>query len=129
MLGRIRNTLSAIDFKAIMRAGTRRRAVGEAFDAIASKGARLDALERVQEKAERKLWATQRAEELKAVQRVRHERNAELARRREAFTNERLSMVLVQDMEDVAHRHEWRNRSQARKAAYERYQGTAADAR
>jgi hypothetical protein len=128
-LGRIRNTLSAIDFKAIMKAGDRRRAVGEAFDAIASKGARLEALKRVHAKAERQLLARQRAEELKAAQTVRQERNAELARRRDAFTNERLSMILVQDMEDAAHRHEWRNRSQARKAAYERHQGTAADTR
>lgn len=117
-MGRMKNVLSAIDFRAIVRAGDRKQALGEAFDAIASKGARLEALKRVQEKSQRALLARQRAEEKRIVTQLRDERNEKLATQRAAFINERMSLVLVHDMEDAAHRHEWRRRSESRRAAY-----------
>lgn len=126
-LGRMSNTLSAIDFRSIMRAGSRGRGLAQAFDAIASKGARLQALKRVHEKAQRALLARQRAEERRVVKELRDKRNREIAERRAAFIAERSSLVLTHGMEDAAHRNEWPRRSEERRAAYERHRGQNED--
>lgn len=126
-MGRMRNTLSAIDFRAIAQADSRCQALGEAFDAIASKGARLEALRRVQEKAERALLARQRGEAERQIEQLRERRDEKLVQQRMAFMAERASLVLVHDMEDAALRHEWGRRSEQRRLAYERHRSTGDD--
>lgn len=128
-LGRMSNTLSAIDFRSIMRAGTRRRGLAQVFDAIASKGARLQALKRVHEKMQRALLARQRKEERRVGKELRGQRDQEIADRRNAFIAERSSLVLTHNMEDAAHRKEWPKRSDERQAAYEKHRGQQEDAK
>lgn len=126
-LGRMSNAFTAIELQKILGAGSRRRALGEAFDAIASKGARLEALRRVHEKARHTLLAQQRAEEFRAVKRLHTERDTQVAERRGAFAAERTSLILTHDLEDAAHRQEWRRRSEERRAAYERHRSEQED--
>lgn len=126
-LGRMSNVFTTIEFRAIVRAGSRRRALGQAFDAIASKGARLEALRRIHDKAKRALLAQQRAEELRMVKQLRERRNEQIADHRLAFAAERTSLILTHDLEDAAHRHEWRRRSEERRAAFERHRSEKED--
>lgn len=120
-LGRMSNAFSAIDFRSIVRAGSRKQVLAEAFDAIASKGARLEALQRVHERNRRALLAQQRAEERRVVEQVRERRGQELSECRRAFAAERSSLLLTHQMEDAAHRHEWTRRSEERRLAFERH--------
>lgn len=128
-LGRMKNAFTAFDFKAIVRAGSRKQALGAAFDAIASKGARLEALKAVHEKHERALLARQRSEERRRLQDLRQKRDQHLNTQREAFLAERKSLILVHDLEDVTLNQDWSRRSQERKAAFERHRAGESDQR
>lgn len=120
-LGRMKNRLSAIDFRSIIRAGQRSQAIGQAFDAIASKGARLEAFKRVQAKDRGILHARQRAEESVRVRALRELRDQRIFDARTAFLAERQSLALIHGLEDAAQRNEWSRRSVDRRAAFERH--------
>lgn len=117
-IGRVQNAASAIDFAAIIRSGERKKALGDAFDALSSSGARLEALKRAQEQEIRRHEVEQRGLESEREQAIRSRCERLLREQRAAFIAERQSMLLVHRMEDAAHRRDWKLRSDERAAAY-----------
>lgn len=106
LLGRVHNALKAIDFKAILRGEildaegrTRRQVLGEAFDALSSAGARLEALKRQQEMQKRELESRQKQAEAEAARRIHAERDQTLEKIRISFEQQRGDLILTQQME------------------------------
>lgn len=125
LLGRLRNAFSAIDFRSIVR--PRARALARAFDAVSSKADRLASLHRAHAKSRRELRGQQREEERRAVGHIRETRDREIAECRAAYIAERSSLILSHRMEAAAHDRAWKNRSEERRAAYERHRASPQD--
>lgn len=112
--GRMRNRLKAIDFAGMITAGDRKRAITESFRALGSSGARLEALRRSQEVANRELTKQQRVEESAAARSVAAARDTLLREQREQFLAQRSSLILAQDMEKAALQASWREMNKER---------------
>lgn len=115
-LGRMKNRLRAADFRALMRRDDRVGAIGRAFNALSSSGARRVWLEREQERREAALVAEQRGAERQAAREVRAKTRARLAEARHAFLAERASLVLTASLEAAKMRAEWNQRAEDRGA-------------
>lgn len=118
LLGRLHNTLKAIDFAALVRSGTRQRTIGEVFQAIVSSGKRLEAFRRKQAAQARALGTRQRAEERNVLKTVRRARDSALARNRAMLLSERSQLRLANRMEMAVTRATWKTRSDQRRAAW-----------
>ena len=120
LLGRVSNALRAIDFSAILSGRDRRSAVREAYNALSSCGGRLEGFRRAQAAKDRDLERRQKAEELQATQAVRAAGARRLNEQRALFKAERSSLIFKHDMERAGNRTEWRQRSDERRAAFEK---------
>lgn len=120
LLGRVSNALRAIDFSAILSGRDRRSAVREAYNAISSSGGRLEGFRRAQAAKDSELERRQKAEELQAIRAVRAAGARRLNEQRAMFKAERSSLIFKHDMERAGNRTEWRQRSDERRAAFEK---------
>jgi len=120
MLGRIRNRARSIDVKAILRGEKKGRAIGEAFDAIGSAGARLEQLKKSHTRSERALAAEQKAREAKAAMEVRQKTSDQLVRARGQYQTQRAGLVFTQSMEQAKVRADWKTRAKQRRTDYAR---------
>ena len=120
LIGRVQNALRSIDFKAMLRSGERKKAVTDAFQVIASAGARAEAVKRRQQEDAAKLQARQRAEEVKAATAIRRARADELAKNRTRFIQERSALTLSTGMDGAAVRATWKTRTHQRREAWEK---------
>jgi len=121
LLGRVHNALRAIDFAAIVRGavrekegGSRRGALGQAFDALSKAGVRLEALKRQQAIERRSLEARENQAEREEAVRICRVRDAALQRNREGYEKERNSLIFVQQMDAAKIRTERMVRTQLR---------------
>lgn len=119
-LGRMKNRLRSVDLREMIGGEDRGGAIGRAFNALSSSGARREWLRCDQAKRERKLKAEQRREESEAAREIRGVTKDRLASARVAFQTERASLVLRCSLEDAKMRAEWRQRASDRRAAVER---------
>lgn len=117
-LGRAKNSVKAIDFKALLAAGERRKAISGAFDAFASTGARQEAFKRQEAAKDAQLESEQKKAEKQATLPHQDRRSKSLAENRERFASERESLILLQRMETAAFRSEWKHRNQQRTSSY-----------
>lgn len=118
LFGRVQNALKSINFGKIIRGERGRSALGEAFQAFAQAGARVDGLRRKQAEGDRDIQARQkRAGRATAVE-IRNNRKVELAQARALYVQERGALELKHSMEAAALRTEWKTRREQREAAW-----------
>ena len=119
LFGRVQNAFKAIDFQAIVHGKDRRAAVSDAFQAFASAGARLEALNLAQDRAARALRTQQQQAEQLAARRAETQRQGELARNRATLEAERAQLILAHEMDRAALRAHWKQRAAERAEAWE----------
>ncbi len=118
MLGRIRNALRTIDFKAIVSAGDRRKAISEGFQAFGNAGARLEAFKLQQEAESKRLSNRQKRFENEAATPVHVERDRMLQLQRDRFLKERQSLITKHRLEQAGIRTDWKTRNEQRVNAF-----------
>lgn len=118
-LGRLRNALRAIDFKAIVAAGERRSALKDAFGVFASKGARMQARQAAQDGLDAALAHRQARDEKQASKSIRDDCDRRIGEQRALFHAERHSLIFKQSLEHSADRGAWKTRNKDRRQAYE----------
>tara|TARA_R110002072_G_scaffold243698_2_gene402891 strand:- start:7093 stop:8499 length:1407 start_codon:yes stop_codon:yes gene_type:complete len=116
-LGRMKNRLRGVDVKSMVGGDQKKQAIGEAFDAFASSGARLEQLKKDQAKAEAVLKAQQRKEEQQAAEEARKQAQINQNQARVKYQTDRADLVLKQSMEQAKMRTEWVTRKQQRESA------------
>jgi len=126
LMGRIANTMKAIDHLRRMRGEIQDRALGESFKVLASTGARREALlaAQAQEKAE---LNRNQAKELNAARREIFAKAR--AERRAALSEHEASRTLLaerQKTENAALKERWRERTKERTAAWDAYRAAQA---
>jgi hypothetical protein len=119
-LGRMKNRLRGVDVKSMVGGDQKKQAIGDAFDAFASSGARLEQLKKDQAKAEAALKAQQRKEEQCAAEEARQKAQIDQTHARVKFQADRADLVLKQTMEQAKMRTEWVTRKQQRDQAAQR---------
>jgi len=117
-IGRVMNSVKAVDFKAIFDARERRNAISEAFGSFASAGARLEAFKSQQSAKDAELEAEQKAAEEKTTLPHQDSRKTQIAGNRDRFQKERSDLILKQGMENAAFKSEWQERNRQRKSSY-----------
>jgi len=126
-LGRAANALRAIDFKALVGGRAiepeRKTTLSQAFDALSSSGARLEAMKQRHARQKRELEGTERKAENAAAQEQRAGREAALKENRAGFEKERSALILTQRMEGAKHRTDWKTRNEQRAEAWQRPEG------
>lgn len=118
-LGRMQNRFKAIDLRGMVRGEHKRRSLGEAFGALASKGARLEALKRAHANEKAHLEREQKQAEVEAARKQQAITQQRLVKNRQRFVAERSQLVLAQQMDRAALRAEWLERHRQRMAALE----------
>lgn len=117
-IGRTKNRIKAIDFKALLQAQERKKAISEAFNVFSSSGARRDVFKRQEAAKDAQLAKEQQQAEKEAALPFHDRRTQALAGNRERFAGERSSLILSQGMENAAFKGQWKNRNQERTASY-----------
>ncbi len=118
MTGRVGNAFRAMDLRALMRKGERARAIRQSFQVLASRGARLEALNKIHAERERSLAKDQRAAERAGAAKVRLRRARALEERRRDYEAERSDLRLTHRADRAVRRGLWRKRAQEREDAW-----------
>jgi len=121
LIGQAENTLRSMNPKSIMQSGDRKAALKTAFKALASAGARLEALKREQEDTRRQLTAQQKQVEQEAIAALKAEQQQKMQEARRRFQIEREELIFTQRMETAALRAAWHQRRTDRRAVWSRY--------
>ncbi len=116
-LGRLKNTLKALDLKRSGRAkpsggAERSPKLTDAFRLLSDGAARRQAVQRQQEQAKRALAFQQRCEEAAATKLRTAERQRYLAEAGQRYLDERSSLILTQSMEQAKLKLLWREKGQ-----------------
>lgn len=120
-LGRVQNTLDAVSLRLRVLEGTRGQAIGGAFRALASSGARREAVELAHEREKVAIERQQRAQEALRAQEVAKARQAAQEANAARFEAERTTLILAHAADQAKNRAEWRERTTERKAAWEKF--------
>jgi Relaxase/Mobilisation nuclease domain len=128
LLGRVHNAMRQVDFKSIFSGATpteegrsRRSALSDAFKALSSAGARLEALKREQERERRALLSDQKRRELAAVAATKARREQQLQENRKRFETQRNDLILIQTMDGAKFRDEQNIRNHQRARAWKEH--------
>lgn len=117
-LGRMKNTLKAVDFASLIGRRSRQndgraRTIAEAFTLIGNSGARLRALQRQHEVANARLSREQKREEAASRRSVLATKEENRKQTRSAFLAERNSLLLTQRMEKAKLKAEWQEKQRS----------------
>ena len=121
-LGRVQNTLDAVSLRLRVLEGTKGEAIGGAFRALASSGARREAVELAHEREKAAIERQQRAQEALRAQEVEKARQAAQRSNAARFEAERGALILAHAADQAKNQAEWRKRTAERKAAWEQFQ-------
>lgn len=117
LLGRIKNRFKAIDLGRIVGGQEKKQAIGEAFNALTTKGGRLEAVKRLQRTREAQLRREQRTQELDVSRQQRAVERQRLEENRQLFLTERSDLMLHHQMENARLRAQWLERHKERSRA------------
>ncbi len=117
-LGRIQNAIASIDFRAILKSNDRGSAIRGVFTALASKGVRLEALEKSHLRQTKKIESRERGAIRKAVAAERKKRTSRLATQRQKYLKQRETLIAIQEREQVEIKQAWYDRRQDRIKAW-----------
>ena len=120
-LGRVQNTFDAVKLRLRVLEGTHGEAIGGAFRALASSGARQEAVQLAHESEKQAIGRQQRAQEGLRVQEVEKARQEALRANAQRFEAERSSLILAQAADQAKNQAEWRARTAERKQTWERF--------
>ena len=117
-LGRIQNAIASIDFRAILKGNDRGSAIRGVFAALASKGVRLEAIEKSHLRQTKKLESRQRGSVRKVIAAVRKKLKGKLATQRKEYLKKRETLVVTQEREQDKLKQSWYDRRQDRLKAW-----------
>lgn len=120
-LGRVQNTLDAVSLRLRVLEGTKGEAIGGAFRALASSGARREAVEFAHKREKAAIERQQRAQEDMRAQEVEKARQAAQKANVARFESERAALILAHAADQAKNQAEWRTRTAERKAAWEQF--------
>jgi hypothetical protein len=120
--GRIKNRINALSLSQHIRGETTERVIARGFSILASRGARLEALDRAHRTQRAKLQSTQDAEVARGQAGVRATYQEKAKTARTGFTAERATLVMAQALEKDALKKEWHNRTLEREKVWDRFQ-------
>ena len=121
-LGRVQNTFDAVKLRLSVLDGRRGKAIGGAFRALASSGARQEALQIAHEREKKTIERQQRSQEAVRMLAVEKARQGALEANSERFGAERAALVLAHSADKAKNQAEWRARTAERRQAWERFQ-------
>lgn len=121
-LGRMQNTLDAVSLRLRVLHGTKGETIGGAFRALASSGARKEAVELAHEREKAELTRQQRLEEERRIQAVEQARVVAQQLNALRFEGERSALILAHQADQAKLKAEWRERTAERKETWERFQ-------
>ena len=122
LLGRVQNTLDAVSLRLRVLEGTKGEAIGGAFRALASSGARREAVELAHEREKAAIERQQRLQETLRAQEVEKARQAAQEANAARFESDRAALILAHAADQAKNQAEWRIRTAERKAAWEQFQ-------
>lgn len=120
-LGRVQNTLDAVSLRLRVLEGTKGEAIGGAFRALASSGARREAVEIAHAREKAAIERRQRQEEALRAQEVQKARLAAQEANVARFEGERAALIFAHAADQAKSQAEWRTRTAERKAAWEQF--------
>ncbi|MEQ8750324.1 MAG: relaxase/mobilization nuclease domain-containing protein [Amphiplicatus sp.] len=120
-LGRMQNAADAVSLRLRVIEGTKGEAIRGAFQALASSGARREALRMALESEKRAVGLRQRALEVQRARVVEEGRVEALRANARRFEGERAALILAHAADRAKNRAEWRARTQDRKAAWRQF--------
>ena len=120
-LGRVQNTLDAVKLRLRVLEGTKGEAIGGAFRALASSGARKEAVELAHEREKKALERQQHAQEALRIQETEKARQEALKANAARFEAERAALILAHAADQGKNQAEWRARTAERKQEWQRF--------
>lgn len=120
-LGRMQNAVDAVSLRLRVLEGTKGEAIGGAFRALASSGARREAVELAHEREKAAIERQQRMEEAQRAQEADKVRQAAQEANTRRFEAERAALILSHAADQAKNQAEWRARTAERKAAWEAF--------
>lgn len=115
LVGRIRNAMKAMDFKAMFSGQERAQAISEGFQALSDSGARLEGFKKKQAADDKRLRTEQDAAYQESLAPIEADRDLAHSENRQLYLAEHMQLKLQQRMDWAKHHAEWKARNQERR--------------
>ncbi len=117
-LGRIRNAIASIDYRAILKGNDRGSAIRGVFTALASRDVRLKGIEKSHLSQTKNLESRERGAVRKAVATVRKKLKEKLSTQRKQYLKQREKLIATQERNQAKLKNAWYDRRQERLKAW-----------